>query len=116
MPALWLRRAVLGLAGSLTLLLFVTLSTGVFYIWLMTGLPPDAQIRRGGLGIVEAWLLGGLFGGLHLAGAFLLEPYGPWGIVGITSCLLTLWVVSLRRARALQRTVLRHYDRRARVP
>lgn len=110
--ARWLRQAVVGLAGWITLLLLATLSMGVFYIWLMTGLAPDAQVREGGLGIVMGWLLGGVFGGLQLAAAFLLERYGHWGIVGITLCLLALWVLAVRRGGVLRHTLLQRHDGR----
>jgi hypothetical protein len=112
----WLRPAVLGLAGWITLLVLATLSMGVMYIWLMTGLAPDAQVRQGGLAIVMGWLLGGVFGGVHLAAAFLLERYGHWGIAGITLCLLLLWVLAVRRGRVFRHTVLQRHDGRVRRP
>lgn len=90
----------------MTLFLLVTLTMGVFYIWLMTGLTPQVQVREGGVDIVVAWLLGGLFAGLHLAGIFFLERSGPWGIAGITLCLLVLWILAVRRGRVLRETVL----------
>ena len=80
---------------------------GVFYIWLMTDLSPDVQVREGGLEILLAWLLGGLFAFFHLAGIFLLEREGAWGIAGITLGLLILWILGARRGRLFRDSGLR---------
>jgi hypothetical protein len=113
--ARWLRCAVLGLVGSITLLLSIVLFMGVFYIWFMTGFSPTFQVRERGFRMVLAWLFGGLFAAFQLAAAFVLERNGPWGIAGITLCLLILWMLGLRRRRILRHpAVNRHEDHRSR--
>jgi len=95
----------------MTLVLVVTLSAGALYIWAITGVSPVAQASDAGLASLVAWSLGGLFAGLHVAGAFLLErPYGPWGIAAVTLCLVALWVLALRRGRAHRHTVLQRHQ------
>ena len=112
--ARWLRAALLGFIVSVSLLLVITMFMGVLYVWLMTGFSPAFQVREGGFRIVVAWLLGGLFAAFHLAGAFLLERNGPWGIAGITLCLLILWTVGVRRRRIFRAGLLyRHRDHRS---
>jgi hypothetical protein len=90
----------------------IVLLLGVFYIWFMVGLSPLVQVRDGGLGIVVGWLLGGLFAAFHLAAAFFLERNGPWGIAGITLCLLILWIVGIRRNRIFRHVFLKRRDNR----
>ena len=105
--ARWLRLAALGVAGWAALVVLTMLSVGALYIWVMTGTSPVAQVRDAGLASLVFWSLGGLFAGLHIAGAFLMErPYGPWGVAGVTLCLVALWVFASRRAKAHRQTVL----------
>jgi len=100
----------LGLGAWVAVLLSIVMCMGMFYVWLMTGLSPAVQVREGGFAIVVAWLLGGLFAGVHLAAAFFLERNGPWGIAGITVCLVILWTLGIRR-KGMFRAVLVHRRR-----
>ena len=93
-----LRLALIGVTATPILLALAATPAGALYVWLMTGLSPIAQLRQGGFGVLVMWpTIGILFAGLHVAAAFMMEPRGPWGIVGVTACLLALWVIAKRR-------------------
>jgi hypothetical protein len=93
------KTALLGLAGSILTFVSLWLGGGALYIWIVAGVAPHRQVLQGGSGIIAAWLMGGLFGIMHLLGTLFFEPQGPWGIVGATVGLGLLWGFAVRRAR-----------------
>jgi len=100
---------VFGLAGTIGLVFIVSTLAGMATLWMETGANPWSQVQD--LGIVSAlvtWPLIGLwFAGAELIVAFFTSgTLGRIGIIGITACLLALWVVALRRGDAFRHTVL----------
>jgi hypothetical protein len=106
-----LRLSAFGVAGTAVLAYGVALPSGAAYAWLMTGYSPVTQLREAGLVVLVSWpVLGVVFGWLHVAGTFMLEPQGPWGMAGVTVCLAVLWGIAMRRGRAYRHTVLKGHE------
>jgi hypothetical protein len=100
---------VCGLAGTTGLVLVSSTLAGIGFVWMEMGADPWSQVGDlGGVSAVLTWpLIGAVFVGSELMPAFFTSgTAGHMGVIGITACLLVLWVVAQRRSDAFRYTVI----------
>jgi hypothetical protein len=103
----WVLLCALGFVGTALLLFTAAMPSGAAYSWLMTGSSPIEQVREGGIVVLVFWpVIGVFFAWVHVAGAFMSEPSGPWGVAGVTPCLAALWGIAMGRGKAYRHTVV----------